>query len=944
MSLRRKFVLMWRWSPLVTLPVTLMYALWAAATWRRFDAFRLRYDARPVDVRLRDVGQDEWNSFVRRAEQALAGRTVADVPAALSLNTVQLFVGEAELAQLRSDLPYSGYDYVKGRLMFADGLHDVRLRYRGDFMPHWGYDKKSIRVKTGTDELFAGMRAFNLIVPKFPEQVNNYLGYRLARKLGIISPRCELVNVCINGRNEGLCEFTEQLEEGTLRSWDRMPGDLYSGDLISKTAVRGSTNRVFELPMCWDKVAVNNHYPEDSRAPLQQLLELINGDLSDAGEAELSRLLDMQAFGAFGAFELLTQTHHYDEYHNWRLFWDPWALKFAPVIWDPIAWAPDMRPPPGDHVQLDMAVTRLHVWLHRNGDFLAARHEVLRDFFGNGKLEEFTKEVDWALAAARAAIAIDPNARPTDPAAIENGMVTFREFYDQVMHEVRFAHLQDLGNVRCTQPDAAGVMAFEVSGRQPVDELMLQFRAPLRDTIGATLRIRRGDEHPEFDLSGGVMVQDNLLRVPMRVVAQLEPYFTFLSNRVLRERALQCVPSYYELALAGLPADNELLAVSAVRDGVARHGDLVAKLTPSDMFWLYRPTVVRPPHRPAVWSGEILVDGVREVQGDVCIEPGTVIRMRPDAALLFRGQVTALGTVDAPIQVVPAADGQAPWGTVAINGAACSGSTFRFCRMRGGSGYKVPLEEYCAMFSIHNCTEVRVEDCHFADNYVVDDMVHVVYSSVEFDRCELVKARADALDCDISRVVVRNCRFVESDNDGVDLMTTLAVVVDCQFLKNGDKGISVGEGTHLLALRDTFDGCLKAMEAKDGSVAGAANCEIRNCQRALNAYRKNWRYDAGGTLIVAKSVFADNLEMPTADGHSQVRLYDCQSDKDVPAFYRDSGRTVTNQVTQAMCSRSKAPRERAVVPFPVELRLLEPMAGAIWRTMRADVRGPGRVD
>jgi hypothetical protein len=945
MSARRKLDLLWRWSPLLTLPVAVVFAGWAASTWSNYREFALEYDAQPVVVRLHDVGVDEWNQLARRTLQAVSTRTLADVPQQYALNTVQLFVEGDDFARLNGDLPYSGYKFQDGQLMFRDGLHKVRVRYRGDFLVHWAYDKKSIRVRTAKDdELFEGMRAFNLIVPKFPEQVNNYLGYRLAQRLGLMSPRCELVNVSINGRNAGLCEFTEQLDENTLRRWHRVPGDFYSGDLVSKTAIWGTTNRVFEMPQAWEKIAADPAHDVASRAPLQRLLELLNTEPGEATEAALSALLDMDAFGAFGAFEVLTQTHHYDEYHNWRLYWDPCAQRFQPVIWDPIAWAPDMRSATGARPSLDMVVSRLQVWLHRNGDFLAARQRTLRDFYASGAVDQFTAEVDWALAAARHAVEFDPNTRPTDTARVFDGMQRFRSFFDDVIRDVRVAYVDGNGGVRYTLPDAQGVMAVEVDGRRPVDEVVLHFRAPVTAAVGAELRTRRAAERGSCDLRGGVVVQGNTVRVPARLFAQLEPRCVYAPGQVLRQRALESVPTCYELQLTDLPPDNPLLDVGVVRDGRPERAELAAALTPSDLFWLYRPCTPVPARRPQTWSGQLTVTGVREVTDDVVIEPGTLIRMAPGASVVFAGRVTAAGTTEQPIRVVPAHDGQDPWGTFALNGPRCSGSTFRNCKLRGGSGHKTPLAHFGAMFAIHGCRDVRVEDCRFADNAVADDMVHCTYAQVQFDRCELVKAFTNALGCDLSEVVVRNSRFVDNGRTGIELMATRALVHDCQFVHDRDQGIALGDGSTLAAVRDTFNGCGRAVEAGDGAVVRAANCEFRDCKRALHAGRKDVRYGNGGDVEVHKSVFAGNVTMPTADARSRLQLIDCQLDKPLPARFRDGDREVDNHAAVLQCGKGPTAALRLPLPFPTDLLPLESLAGELWTTVRTDVRGATRGD
>jgi len=931
----------WRWSPVATLPIGIVFAYWALGTYRHFESFRIEYNSHPVDVNLYDVGVDEWNNLTRHARLAATTKSLASIPAARSLNTVQLFVSEPEVAKLQSNLPYSGYRYVKGQLMYPDGLHQVKVRYRGDFLKHWGYDKKSIRVKTRKEELFWGMRQFNLIVPKFPSQLNNYLGYRLARILGLISPRSELVNVSLNGRNLGMHEFTEQLEEGTLRRWDRMPGDLYSGDLIGKSQVRGTTNMVFDQPRLWEKIAANNHYDLESRTPLERLVQVLSESPSEQTQARLSKLLDMDAWGRFGAFELLTQTHHYDEYHNWRLFWDPWALKFEPGVWDPTPWAPEMRPHPStdDPIGLDMVTSRLHVWLHRNGDFLAARHRALRDFYESGKVQRFLAEADWAVAAAKEAVALDPNVRPTNAATVSRGMRTFREFIDRCVRDVRLGHVEAHGTVSYTRPDQDGVMALEVMGRQPVDEVVLRFQRPVKRLASALLRIHRAGEPSTIDLSGGVVAQGNTLHIPARMFSQLRPYFRYKVGRHMRQHMLREIPGYYELVVDAVGADNPLMDVLVTRADRQHRANPVAKLQPTELEWLFRSAVARPLQEPLVWRGVLRIDADREVLDDVIIEPGTTILLAHNASLLFRGRVTAIGTPDRRIEFLPAQPELGPFGTIAINGPSCSGSTFRHCEVRGGSGLQMPLEEYCSMFSIHNCTDVRIENCVFADNFLFDDMIHAIYSEVMFDDVELRNARSDALDCDISRVVVRHSKFTGSGNDHLDLMATWAVVHDCEFEHAGDKAISIGEGSSLIAVRGLFQSCERGLEAKDGSIAYVMNSEIRECNLALNAYRKNWRYDTGGQLTVQQSTFADN-GMPTADSNSKILILDCQYDWNIP----EAGGPARPNYVEMRKSRGKArPRHQNTPPFPENLQHMEAMARQVWHTVSMDVRGGGRA-
>lgn len=183
------------------------------------------------------------------------------------------------------------------------------------------------------------------------------------------------------------------------------------------------------------------------------------------------------------------------------------------------------------------------------------------------------------------------------------------------------------------------------------------------------------------------------------------------------------------------------------------------------------------------------------------------------------------------------------------------------------------------MLSIHGVEGVAFEDCLFEDSFVVDDMVHGVYSDVAFRRCTFRRALADALDMDISRVAVEACHFEESGNDAVDLMTTEATVLDTRFVDSGDKGISVGEDSEVVVVNSLFDGCLRGLEAKDRSRAIVINSDFFGSgEMAVNAYDKNWRYGGGGTAYVFKSRFRGNARDLVADGSSRITVGDCTVD------------------------------------------------------------------
>ena len=285
----------WRWSWLVTLPVAIGFGHWLLVTADRYRDFGLR-NTISGPLTLETVGRMEFDHMIRQLGRLMWLTPAARNSGGSGLRTVSLYVPESTLAEIDSNLPHSGFQYVDGGLWDGDKLREVEVRYRGDNIYHWGYFKKSWRIKTKKDTTFEGMRRFNLIAPITAEIVNNHLSYLLASSMGLVTPRSELVNATVNGKPSGIYVLTEQLSELTLRRQGLMPGDLYSGEVYGRESYRGVPNRLFTHPGLWEKVAVNNHYAEESMAPLKHLVSLIRAPQTDAIQAELVGLLDMDAY------------------------------------------------------------------------------------------------------------------------------------------------------------------------------------------------------------------------------------------------------------------------------------------------------------------------------------------------------------------------------------------------------------------------------------------------------------------------------------------------------------------------------------------------------------------------------------------------------------------------------------------------------------------------
>jgi len=918
------------WSWLLTVPLTVTGGYWAYHTIDRFVTFAVRYNPEPIGASLWEMGTYEYQTLKQRFFSAIS-RMRDTTPSSFSF--IHLFVSESNLSTLKTHMPQSGFDYVKGRMLIDGKLAKVQIKYRGDYMYHWGFDKKSIRVRTSKNNLFDGMRSFNLQAPKWDQQLNNFLSLQLATRMGLLAPRTRLVRIFINGKDQGIYVFIEQLGESALRRFKVMPGDLYRGEMVGKDRFYSIGEQIwlFDSSSLWDKMSANNHYPLSSMAPLEQLLDLIERRESEEAQKQLSQLLDMKAWGRFSAFETLAHTKHFSKSHNWRLYFDPWRRKFMPIVWDSVGWR--WRPQTGERTVTAVINSKLHLALFLNGDFLRARYAAFENFFRLGDDDIFMRFVTDTIDRMSQEVKQDPFLRPGEPEHVIRAMRNLEFRINQVFADIQEELARD-PNTGAWYRYHDSRLQLGIGSRQTIQRLRIQLLRPPDSQLRASAEYLTNGEMKQVDLSGAVQVENSTVLLNTEFLSRQSVYEDVLLKPITR---LHTSPGYYRIRFEGLDPELEIVSVEVDRgngwlpaesvdtkdglffrsdqkaswgklhwedfgkaegrtlsgnfvDYVNNHPDLLAayqiihpnaldidegkELAPADFGQLYAPVEAHPLPDPVIWSGTVTFAGHQTLKDDLIIQPGTTVRLAPDATLVLKGRLLAEGTPERPIRFLSQQADQPPWGAIVLMGQGANGSRLTHCEMAGGSGRKGDLFEYSAMFSVHDVKDVSVQDCLFRDNRVVDDMVHAVYADIRFERTRFKNAFADALDLDISEAVIIDSQFDNSGNDAVDLMTSEAVITGTIFKYNDDKGISVGENSQLCAVNNRLIGNMIGVESKDRSTAVLFNHSFVNNKTALHAYKKNWRYGEGGRIFIAKSTIVGGEVVAQAQKRSSIALFD----------------------------------------------------------------------
>ena len=365
------------------IPLLTLLTIWGVRTVDMYRDLSLRYlgDNRLNGITLHQVGVLQYQ-YLKQTFRIAALHAIGVRPD--NLPRIDLFVQDADIKKLESNRPISGKQYVSARLYNNDKFSRVKARYRGDFAWHWGFFKRSWRIKTKRDDLFMGIRKFNLIIPKTGFLYSNHMGYEMARLIGLIAPQSAMVNLSVNGRHRGIFLLVEQVSESTLRTQNRLPGDIYSGDELFGLDVWYGLEPLFESPGRWQKSAINNHYPDGHNEPIRALVAAVRSEDHQA----LAELVDLEAFALFNLWEQLALSKHIDDHHNWRLYYDPGRGRFYPILWDGLPWANywleddwrDNWEPP-----VKLIASKLMFVLHANKEFLRVKDHAFRSFLESDK-------------------------------------------------------------------------------------------------------------------------------------------------------------------------------------------------------------------------------------------------------------------------------------------------------------------------------------------------------------------------------------------------------------------------------------------------------------------------------------------------------------------------------------------------------------------------------
>jgi hypothetical protein len=774
------------------------------------------------------------------------------------LPIVSVKVNPMHLSEYGKKGPDSLKDWVPAVINIDNvDAQDARLRIHGGSPENWKHREQSYKLKRKGKIFSNGYDVFKLKRIQEQDFIRGMLSTTLSKELGVLTPEKRLVELVLNETPIGVYEETEFIGEGFLRRNNKMPVDIFKGELVNEERTYLTEPDLFNSPFLWSKSATFNSIQKRDYRSLENFLETLkSAELNHQFITNLKKIAPFEAWVGAAAHSTLNISASNNDYHNMRLLYDYWTGTVSPISVDAAGrWGS------GDVLPLDYGSHKLLRLYNRLPDFLFLKHKKLYEFVSSGRLSKIAEKQSKELPNIYATVYRGGgvlNRHSIETTYPEN--ISMEERHQLVLDAMKGFEKELLVKLRL-EPEVhwssiPGGVEISIMNHLPVGVVEMEGNfAPDTDIF--------------FDIDGDGKISDSDQRLDYNWLAdRLVLDGVFYANRNFKG---EHVPTSFRLIFSK-PVSVDKITVSNVLTGVQRLAAKTNKPSGLSPTNLNRVVQQDKPPKNTVLSGQLTFDKDVEFDSPVEIREGTVIKLGPGTSLIFRDKVYIRGTSRNPV-LFQRLDPNRPWGSVSIVGPKTAKTKWQHAIFEGGSGGRVGNIFFSGMVNVHHTSFIEFENITISQNLYFDDMLHFVYvKGFKLKNIALSGARKDAFDVDISSGVISGFHSRGAGNDALDFMTSEVEIVDANLIGSGDKGISVGEQTRLTVNNVTFSGNKIGIEVKDASTVRVLGSKFSGNAIAVAASSKNWRYGAGGKAEIEASLFLDGMQIFKADENSEVKL------------------------------------------------------------------------
>jgi len=602
-------------------------------------------------------------------------------------------------------------------------------------------------------------------------------------------------------------------------------------------------------------------------------LRALNMAQADSQQYEIFKeIFDLDSWAKYSAYQALVQSWHNYEDNNLTLIYDHWRGKIIPVSFDTM-FDDDVNQTLLDiKIILDNDPTLIDRIYNDNTEFLIKKYQYLKQMVENGVIDDALLEIDrienkliasWSRDENKQQHHIindflgNPFSKSNFISEINNVKLKLKLINDQLI-----ARLNKIPVV--TLKSNGKELLLGVDSEVPVENVAIKF---VNNKLSEKLDIY-------YDLNGNNTIDKLDIFIPSESTGNLlNIKAIFASNRSNESKNNKRVNLFEGSNVSYLPTIFRFLTNSKFPEikSILVNGEsyLTDELNIDNFIspnLKNVPFVLEDnPNNVLNLKGNIIIKEDIYFNSPVVIHEGTNISIYPNVSMYFNNKVTAIGSVEKPINVKSFS--KLNWGTFAIIGPKTEGSILSNISIMNGSGSLTKSTQFTSALSIHDTSNIQIKNCIVGNNSTFDDLFHIVYSSkVYIDSCTFKNAYSDAIDIDLSEVSMTNILVIDSGNDAIDLMGSNAYIKDSVLKNSNDKGVSVGEASRVLIVDTLIDSNIIGLEAKDKSIANIIGGSFVNNDTQFSAYSKNWRYGGGGKIHINSTNILSNNIMDISKG------------------------------------------------------------------------------
>jgi hypothetical protein len=714
-------------------------------------------------------------------------------------------------------------DWIKAKIINRDNELTVNLRPKGDWPDHITGVHPSYRIRTKSEESWAGLQNFSIQHPKTRGYLLEWLFHEFLKSENILSTTYDFVKVKINKQDPIVYALEGHFDKILLESQQRREGPIikftedhfwdayYVSRKMRRTGPSGDvgfnsywSSRI--LPFKEKKFKTNENLKNQFEIGQNLMNEFKTHSKS------LSEIFDMDRMAKYLALSELSIAHHGLVWHNQRFYYNPVTSLLEPIGFD----AYGNTTPEKNYNELYSKKVYQRNWVvYEPMEKLFFNPVFVSKFFRY--LNKYSSDEWFSLSMSK----------------LEEDIERKEKFLQSQYSDYTF-------------------------DRTNLNDRVLKIRTELFP-FNEIVKVHSVETTSD---SLSILIQ-NLFHFPLEIIAtgtnaydgkQNMEYPIMLFPQQKNKRAKYdtlVVPGFAEKIFYRLPGTDSIFTSNILpwkkpESKYPRQELLVA--SNNDNLDFYH----EESDRYIVKSGthNITTPWVIPEGKELFIGPGAHLRFSGEAFIVSYSPVNIQGSPENPV-IFEGLDEKSGSITVLQCGDK---STISYTVFNGLNTLDYKGWTLTGAVSFYE-SDVDISYTIFKNNHC-EDALNIIRSDFNIDNSSFLNTAFDAFDADFCKGVVENSIFNLTGNDGADFSGSTVTINDCLFQEIGDKGISVGENSQVKTNRVEINTAVIGFASKDKSTLEINDAEIKNCQTAFSAYQKKPEFGPA-TIILGEYKITD---------------------------------------------------------------------------------------